>query len=86
MARPGAAGAPGDPAATGEYAVPTIKALLETRIPLFGICLGHQLLGLNSEKREVILDSKFLCPVPRQPCTQFAFPATACQTKARQDC
>jgi carbamoyl-phosphate synthase small subunit len=37
---------PGDPAATGAYAVPTIRALLETRIPLFGICLGHQLLGL----------------------------------------
>jgi len=37
---------PGDPAATGEYAVPTIRTLLETRIPLFGICLGHQLLGL----------------------------------------
>ena len=37
---------PGDPAATGVYAVPTIQALLETKIPLFGICLGHQLLGL----------------------------------------
>jgi carbamoyl-phosphate synthase small subunit len=37
---------PGDPAATGEYAVPVIKQLLETSIPLFGICLGHQLLGL----------------------------------------
>ncbi|WEK00713.1 MAG: glutamine-hydrolyzing carbamoyl-phosphate synthase small subunit [Candidatus Sphingomonas phytovorans] len=37
---------PGDPAATGDYAVPVIQALLETRIPLFGICLGHQLLGL----------------------------------------
>jgi carbamoyl-phosphate synthase small subunit len=37
---------PGDPAATGVYAVPVIQALLETRIPLFGICLGHQLLGL----------------------------------------
>jgi len=37
---------PGDPAATGEYAVPVIKQLLETNIPLFGICLGHQLLGL----------------------------------------
>ncbi|KQS04653.1 carbamoyl phosphate synthase small subunit [Sphingomonas sp. Leaf357] len=37
---------PGDPAATGEYAVPVIRALLETRIPLFGICLGHQLLAL----------------------------------------
>ena len=36
---------PGDPAATGEYAVPTIQALLEARVPLFGVCLGHQLLG-----------------------------------------
>jgi carbamoyl-phosphate synthase small subunit len=37
---------PGDPAATGLYAVPTIRALLATGIPLFGICLGHQLLAL----------------------------------------
>jgi carbamoyl-phosphate synthase small subunit len=37
---------PGDPAATGEYAVPVIRKLLETNTPLFGICLGHQLLGL----------------------------------------
>ncbi|WP_106639265.1 glutamine-hydrolyzing carbamoyl-phosphate synthase small subunit [Allosphingosinicella vermicomposti] len=37
---------PGDPAATGEYAVPVIRQLLETKKPLFGICLGHQLLGL----------------------------------------
>jgi carbamoyl-phosphate synthase small subunit len=37
---------PGDPAATGVYAVPTIKALIETGKPIFGICLGHQLLGL----------------------------------------
>ena len=37
---------PGDPAATGEYAVPVIQQLLETGRPLFGICLGHQLLGL----------------------------------------
>ncbi|MFV0644267.1 MAG: glutamine amidotransferase-related protein, partial [Sphingomonadaceae bacterium] len=37
---------PGDPAATAEYAVPVIRALLERDMPLFGICLGHQLLGL----------------------------------------
>jgi carbamoyl-phosphate synthase small subunit len=37
---------PGDPAATGVYAVPVIQNLLNKGIPLFGICLGHQLLGL----------------------------------------
>jgi carbamoyl-phosphate synthase small subunit len=37
---------PGDPAATGDYAVPVIRKMLETGKPLFGICLGHQLLGL----------------------------------------
>ena len=37
---------PGDPAATGAYAVPLIKQLLATGKPLFGICLGHQLLAL----------------------------------------
>ncbi len=37
---------PGDPAATGAYAVPTIRAILERHVPLFGICLGHQMLAL----------------------------------------
>jgi carbamoyl-phosphate synthase small subunit len=37
---------PGDPAATGEYAVPVIRQLLARQVPLFGICLGHQMLGL----------------------------------------
>ncbi|MAM34439.1 MAG: hypothetical protein CMH28_05130 [Micavibrio sp.] len=37
---------PGDPAATGKYAVPMIKTLLDKDIPLFGICLGHQMLTL----------------------------------------
>lgn len=37
---------PGDPAATGEYAVPVIQEVLKTGKPLFGICLGHQLLSI----------------------------------------
>ena len=37
---------PGDPAATGDYAIPVIRQMLETERPLFGICLGHQLLAL----------------------------------------
>ncbi len=38
---------PGDPAATGEYAVPMIKSILnDTDLPIFGICLGHQMLAL----------------------------------------
>ncbi len=37
---------PGDPAATGEYAVPMIKDVLKADIPVFGICLGHQMLAL----------------------------------------
>lgn len=37
---------PGDPAATGKYAVPVIQELLKSGKPLFGICLGHQLLAL----------------------------------------
>ncbi|MFM5954049.1 MAG: glutamine-hydrolyzing carbamoyl-phosphate synthase small subunit [Novosphingobium sp.] len=37
---------PGDPAATGAYAVPVIQGLLDRDVPVFGICLGHQMLGL----------------------------------------
>ena len=37
---------PGDPAATGTYAVPVIQQLIKFELPIFGICLGHQLLGL----------------------------------------
>ncbi|HZR61131.1 MAG TPA: glutamine-hydrolyzing carbamoyl-phosphate synthase small subunit [Xanthobacteraceae bacterium] len=36
---------PGDPAATGQYAVPVIRALID-KLPVFGICLGHQMLGI----------------------------------------
>lgn len=39
---------PGDPFATAEYAVPVIKQLLEINIPIFGICLGNQLLSIAS--------------------------------------
>ena len=37
---------PGDPAATGTYSIPTIKGLVDSGMPVFGICLGHQMLGL----------------------------------------
>jgi carbamoyl-phosphate synthase small subunit len=37
---------PGDPAATGQYAVPEIRKLVESGMPVFGICLGHQMLSL----------------------------------------
>jgi len=47
---------PGDPAATAEYAVPTIQALMDKGLPIFGICLGHQLtaraLGMTTYKMD----------------------------------
>ena len=47
---------PGDPAATGEYAVPAIRAVLQAGVPLFGICLGHQLLALALGAKTYKLD------------------------------
>jgi carbamoyl-phosphate synthase small subunit len=44
---------PGDPAATGEYAVPVIRKVLDEGVPTFGICLGHQMLGLAVGGRTV---------------------------------
>ena len=44
---------PGDPAATGEYAVPVIRELVATGKPVFGICLGHQMLALALGARTV---------------------------------
>lgn len=44
---------PGDPAETGKYAITTIKKIIENNIPLFGICLGHQLLALANGAKTV---------------------------------
>jgi carbamoyl-phosphate synthase small subunit len=44
---------PGDPAATGDYAVPMIREVLERDLPVFGICLGHQMLALALGARTV---------------------------------
>ena len=38
---------PGDPAATGSYAIRTVKTLIKNNLPIFGICLGHQILALS---------------------------------------
>jgi len=47
---------PGDPAATGEYAVPEIQKLVESGKPVFGICLGHQMLALALGAKTVKMD------------------------------
>jgi len=44
---------PGDPAATGDYAVPVIAGLLEREVPIFGICLGHQMLAIAAGAKTV---------------------------------
>ena len=44
---------PGDPAATGTYAVPVIKGLLAADVPVFGICLGHQMLALAAGAKTI---------------------------------
>ncbi|HVV93488.1 MAG TPA: glutamine-hydrolyzing carbamoyl-phosphate synthase small subunit [Hyphomicrobiales bacterium] len=44
---------PGDPAATAEYAVPVVRAILDEKVPTFGICFGHQLMGLALGGRTV---------------------------------
>ncbi len=47
---------PGDPAATGEYAVPVLRQVLDKGVPIFGICLGHQLLALALGAKTYKLD------------------------------
>ncbi len=44
---------PGDPAATGTYAVPMIRGILASKLPIFGICLGHQMLALAVGARTI---------------------------------
>jgi carbamoyl-phosphate synthase small subunit len=47
---------PGDPAATGEYAVPVLRQLIDNNMPMFGICLGHQMLALAVGGRTYKMD------------------------------
>ncbi|MDQ0466116.1 carbamoyl-phosphate synthase small subunit [Caulobacter ginsengisoli] len=47
---------PGDPAATGEYSVPEIRKLVDSGTPVFGICLGHQMLALALGARTVKME------------------------------
>jgi carbamoyl-phosphate synthase small subunit len=47
---------PGDPAATAEYAAPEIRKLVESGVPVFGICLGHQMLALALGARTVKME------------------------------
>ncbi len=47
---------PGDPAATGEYAVPEIRKIIDSGVPTFGICLGHQMLALALGARTTKMD------------------------------
>lgn len=44
---------PGDPMATGEYAIPVIRQLIDNKIPTFGICLGHQMLALAAGAKTI---------------------------------
>ncbi|MEO1043217.1 MAG: glutamine-hydrolyzing carbamoyl-phosphate synthase small subunit [Pseudomonadota bacterium] len=47
---------PGDPAATAEYAAPVIRQLIEAKMPLFGICLGHQMMALALGAKTMKMD------------------------------
>ena len=47
---------PGDPAATGVYAVPEIKKLVASGVPVFGICLGHQIMALALGAKTLKMD------------------------------
>ena len=47
---------PGDPAATGEYAIPVIQDLIDADVPILGICLGHQMLALALGAKTIKMD------------------------------
>ena len=59
------ANGPGDPAATGEYAVPVIKRLIDERVPTFGICLGHQIMALAIGGKTVKMSQGITAPIIR---------------------
>ena len=47
---------PGDPAATGEYAIPVIQEIIKADMPILGICLGHQMLALALGAKTMKMD------------------------------
>ena len=56
---------PGDPAATAEYAVPAIQGVMGAGVPIFGICLGHQLLATRWAPKPTSWSAAIAAPTSR---------------------